>query len=337
MSTQAPSEAAEIDVGARARAGGGDLAGWLRRYGVLLAFLLIVALFTALNPQTFFSLDNAAVILNNSQSLGILALGLTVCLVVGEFDLSIGYVASFIGMLSVGVMVTQDQGAIAGVLAGLAAAAAIGLVNGLVVTRLGVASLITTLSVGSVAAGLNYLYGRGDAITSGLPTAITDFNRVIVLNVRGVVFVWLGLAVVLWFVLGLTEYGRRAYAVGSSPRAARMSGVNVERTKVIAFVVCSLIAGLCGLAIAASTAGATPQAGDGLLLDAYAAAFLGSVVLREGQFNVVGTVVAVLLLKTIENGLAQAGVDFSYATIVKGLLLIGAVALARSSRRKARV
>lgn len=331
----APVMSDPTELGVAAPIGGRDLAAWFRRYGVLVAFALIIALFSALNSSTFFSLDNVGVILNNSEHLGIIALGLTVCLVVGEFDLSIGYVASFIGMLAVGVMVNQDQGAFLGLVAGIAAAAAIGLINGLIVTRFGVASLIATLSVGGVATGLNFLYAKGDPITSGLPTALTEVNGVVFGNVRGVVLVWVALAVVLWVVLATTEYGRRAYAVGSSPEAARMAGVNVGRTKVIAFTICAVVAGLTGIMLAASTSGATPQAGDGLLLDAYAAVFLGSVILREGQFNIPGTFIAVLLLTTIENGLSQAGVDFSYATIIKGLLLIGAVALARSGKKRA--
>jgi ribose transport system permease protein len=319
------------------RSRAGDVGRLLRRYGMLVAFALILAVFTAINPGTFLTADNLAVIVNNSQHLGIVAVGLTVCLIVGEFDLSIGYVGSLIGMLTIGFFVNEGYALPLALLFGLGAAVGIGLVNGLVVTRLGVASLITTLSIGSVATGLTFLYGKGKAITAGLPTSLTSLNDPVFANLRGVVLVWLAIAAAVWFLLSMTDFGRRAYAVGASEQAARMSGVNVERTKVAAFVICSLLAGVTGLMLAASTASATPQAADGLLLDAYAAVFLGSVTLREGQFNIAGTVIAVLLLSTITNGLSQAGVDFSYATIVKGVLLVAAVALARMDRRRRRV
>jgi ribose transport system permease protein len=310
-----------------------DAGAFVRRYGLLVAFALVIATFSAIRPGTFFSTANLAVIVNAAFSLGLISLGLTIVLIVGEFDLSIGAVASFIGMVGSGYMVHQNQYSYVGVAWGLALAVVIGLTIGVVVTKLRVASLIATLAAQTVVTGLTFWYGGGIAIYNGIPSDFVSLGHNVFWQIQGVTVIVAVVALLAWLLLEKTDFGRRAYAVGSNPIAARMAGVNIDRTKLIAFVLCAVFAGATGLLIAANSDSAAPAAADGLLLPAFTAVFLGAVVFREGEFNIAGTLVAVLLLTTIDNGLAQSGAAIYVSTIVKGALLVAAVALSGIGRR----
>jgi ribose transport system permease protein len=310
-----------------------DVAGYARRYGLIVAFIGVVAVFAVINPGTFFTLDNFAVIVNSAYSLALISVGLTVVLIAGEFDLSIGAVGSFVGMVGTGIMVHDNQYSYVGIAAGLAIAAVIGVLIGITVTKLNVASLIATLAASTVVAGLTFWYGNGIAVYSGIPSDFTRLGGTAIWQFQGVVLIVAAFAVVVWLLVEKTDFGRRLYAVGSSPAAARMAGVNNDRTKIIAFVICSVLAGATGLLIAANSNSAAPTAADGLLLPAFTAAFLGAVVLRESEFNIGGTLIAVLLLTTIDNGLAQSGAAIYVSSIIKGILLVAAVALSGLGRR----
>ena len=264
---------------------------------------------------------------NSSFSLALVAVGLTIVLIAGEFDLSICAVGSFVGMVGTGIMTHDSQPFYVGILAGLGIAAAIGLVIGISVTKLRVASLIATLAASSIVVGRTFWYGGGIAVYNDIPTSFTRMGANAIWQFQGVVVVVGVGSALAWLLLEKTDFGRRVYAVGSSPLAARMSGVNNDRVKIEAFVLCSVLAGATGLLIAASTNSAAPTAADGLLLPAFTAAFLGAVVFRESEFNIAGTLVAVLLLTTIDNGLAQSGAAIWMSSVVKGILLVAAVAL----------
>jgi ribose transport system permease protein len=310
-----------------------DVASIARRYGLLVAFATVVAVFTFINPGTFLTLDNLAVVVNSAYSLALIAVGLTIVLIAGEFDLSIGAVGSFVGMVGTGIMTHDSQPFYIGILAGLAIAAAVGLVIGLSVTKLRVASLIATLAASTIVAGLTFWYGGGIAVYNNIPHSFTRLGGNAIWQFQGVVVVVAVGSLLAWLLMEKTDFGRRVYAVGSSPLAARMSGVNNDRVKTSTFIVCSVFAGATGLLIAASSVSAAPTAADGLLLPAFTAAFLGAVVFRESEFNIAGTLVAVLLLTTIDNGLAQSGAAIWVSSVVKGILLVAAVALSGLGRR----
>jgi ribose transport system permease protein len=274
-----------------------DIAGYARRYGLIAAFIGVVVVFSLINPGTFFTLNNLAVIVNSAYSLALISIGLTVVLIAGEFDLSVGAVGSFVGMVGAGIMVHDNQYSYVGIAAGLAIAAVIGLIIGIAVTKLNVASLIATLAASTVVAGLTFWYGNGIAVYSGIPTDFTRLGGTAVWQFQGVVIIVAAFALV------------------------------------ISFIVCSILAGATGLLIAANSNSAAPTAADGLLLPAFTAAFLGAVVLRESEFNIGGTLIAVLLLTTIDNGLAQSGAAIYVSSIIKGILLVAAVALSGLGRR----
>lgn len=312
----------------------GDWRRILRLWGTLIAFALVIVIFSLFEPSTFATVDNAKIVLNQIPELVVISLGLTVVLAAGEFDLSFAFLASLAGMIGVGMMVNEGIAAGFAVLIALGLGLFVGMVNGMVVTRLGVSSLIVTLATGSMLTGFTFWYGGGQPIFAGIPEGFTRVARPLFLDFRGSLFVMLVLAIVVWVFLNYTPTGRRVYAVGGNPTASRMAGVNVERIKLLGFLLSGLGAAIAGLMLAALLGQAQPQAADGMLLDAFTAVFLGSVILREGEFNVFGTVVAVLFLRTIENGLAIIGAESYFATIIKGLLLVLAVAASGVGRSR---
>ncbi|MDO8307249.1 MAG: ABC transporter permease [Actinomycetota bacterium] len=306
---------------------------FLARYGAILVLLGMCVAFSFLSPY-FLTKGNLLIVLNQVAIVAVMAGGLTIVLAAGQFDLSVGYVASFAGIVSTGTMVLHGQPVWVGVLAGLAIGAAVGLCNGFIVSKLKVNALVATLGVGTMVIGLNYLYHSGTSITSGIPDAFVAIAlSTPFLGISNLVLISAGILVLLWIFLNLTVRGQETQALGGSEEAALLAGVRVDRVRITAFVIVGLCAGAAGVLLAASLSGGTSTAADGYLLDAYAAAFLGSVVLRNGQFHIFGTVIGVITVGVGFNGLALFGAPSSMQYLFKGGLLVAAMALSTGARR----
>ena len=302
----------------------------LGRYGTIIGLVGLCAFF-ALKSDAFLTKDNLLIILDSSALLGIIAAGLTVTLVMFDFDLSIGYTATLAGMYAAGVAV--DHGTTWGIAAGLLAGVLVGVANGAIVTLLNVSAFIATLGMATVIQGVIFGYRQGSQISFGLPE---DFSSLGTGSFRGVSYlIWImgGVMFVLWLMLQHMPLGRKMYAVGGNPTAARLSGIRIGRTRFIAFVIAGLAAGLAGVLLASNLGTGNPTAGIGYLLDAFTACFIGAATLRDGEFHIGGTLVGVLILGVLTNGLVLVGVAPDWQTISKGLVLIGAVAIAGVMRK----
>lgn len=308
---------------------------WFGRYGAILVLALLVVVTTSLEPTIFATTDNLINVLNQSAISAIIAMGLTFALVAGEFDLSIGNAASLAGVLSCTVMVDNGIDVVAAIALAVAIGAAIGLANGLVVTVLNVHALVATLGIGTVAVGINY------AIAGGLPVSLADPTEFIQLTLGRLfgipypIYVMFGLAAILWFILNRTVLGQSMQAVGGNPVAARLSGVRVDRVRVIAFVICGMCAGLAGILLASRTGSAAVSGGDSYLLSTFAAAFFGSAVLRDGEFHIIGTLVGVITVSVGFNAIALIGLETYWQYLFQGLLLILGVGVGSLARRRA--
>jgi len=308
---------------------------WFGRYGALLVLAVLVVGTSILEPETFATKDNFINILNQSALSAIIAMGLTFALVAGEFDLSIGNMASLSGVLACTAMVDNGFGIVAAIVLSVVVGAVIGLANGLVVTLLNVHALVATLGIGTVAVGINY------AVAGGLPVSLTDPGDFIQLTLGrflGIpypVYIMFGLAAALWFILNRTVLGQSMQAVGGNPVAARLSGVRVDRIRVIAFVICGVCAGLTGILLASRTGSAAVSGGDTYLLSAFAAAFFGSAVLRDGEFHILGTLVGVITVSVGFNAIALIGLETYWQYLFQGLLLILGVGVGSLARRRA--
>jgi ribose transport system permease protein len=307
----------------------------LGRYGALIALACLVFYFSLASPY-FLTVGNLLQILNQASLGAIVAGGLTVVLAGGHFDLSIGYMASLAGIITTSLMLLGVPMPLA-ILAAIIAGGIVGIVNGFLVTKVGVNALVATLGTGSVLIGINYL------ISSGAPIAVAadypDFLEISIGNWLGIprpIFYMAAATVLLWVMLNKTDFGRNVRAIGGNSEAAMLSGVNVSVVTTATFVVAGCCASITGILLACTVGGGQPTGGDNYTLTSFAAAFVGSTVLREGQFHILGTLVGGVTVATGFNGLALIGVPSFVQFLFQGLLLIAAVALSSGGRRLTR-
>jgi len=306
---------------------------WLSRYGAIFGLLLMVAFFSINAPGIFLSRANFLNILSQASLTAIIASGLTCTLVVGEFDLSIGYVASFVGLIVTGLMANEGLPIWLSIVGALALGATIGIVNGLLVTKVRINAVISTLGVGTMLTGLGFTYSAFP-IATGIPRAFTDISLGrLVFGMPNPVIIMVVVLFALWVILNKTDIGQKMQAVGSNMEAARLSGIRVDRIKIFAFAIAGLCAALTGTLLSSLLGSGTLAAADGYLLDAFAAVFLGSATLREGEFHIVGTLVGVLILAVGFNGLSIFGAPTHFQPIFKGGILILAVGMSALARR----
>ena len=329
------SEESALDRAERSKGARRRVFAWLAKYGTLVGMALMILAFTIAAPGYFFTVSNFVNILNQASLTAIIAGGLTVAVIVGELDLSIAYAASFAGVLVTGLMVHNDLPPIVAMLIVLAVAALIGVFNGLVVSKLRVNSVIATLGSGSVIVGLNYAYSTGAPIATGVPDSFLSISLGSTLGIPNNILIALGVLVLLWLLVNRTETGQRIQAVGGNIEAARLSGIRVDRIKVLAFVVAAVAAGLTGILLASLIGSGTTTAADAYLLNAFAAVFLGSATLKDGEFHVPGTFIGVLIIGIGFNGLAIFGAPTFYQYVFQGAILIAAVGLSTVARRYA--
>ncbi len=293
--------------------------------------LLFEIIFFWTQKPTFFTWDNLHIVVNNSALLGLVAGGLTICLIVGDFDLSIAGAIGLGGVVA-GMVVENNQSVTRialGVGLGLIVGLIIGLFNGVVVTGLGINAFVATLGTGALLEGViiaatdggKTLLLRGDF----QKIALTEFPNFRWFHPRLMTWIMILILAGLSFVVARTVIGRRLDAVGGNAVAARLSGISVSRYRVLAFVISGALASLTGVLLAARSGSANSTAGAPFLLEAYTAAFLGAVTLRSSEFHVWGTLFGVIFLKTTFSGIAIMGWAPYWNPIATGALLIFAV------------
>ena len=296
------------------------------RWTLVIAFVGAFVFFSIARPDTFPTWDNARAILDESSVLCVLAVGVTAVLVIGEFDLSVGFVTQLAAASAVSVMAFHTWPAWAAVLVALLAGAIAGLANGVAVAHVRIPSFIATLALGSIAGAIELAITK-TTIFEGLDPGYLEIATTTVffdIPLRAIIAA--GVALAFMVLLRLTVYGRHAASIGDNVAAARLTGVPVERVKVIAFVLTGLTAGLAAVLVTSSASQYYPNLGQGYLLPAYAAAFLGLSLSGGLRFNVLGSYLGVLLLGMVTTGLTMMNQPSWMAALVQGLVLIVAVA-----------
>ncbi|MFS4091088.1 ABC transporter permease [Streptomyces sp. AF1A] len=312
------------------------LSDFLTRVTLLGLLGLLVVLFSLLRPDTFATWGNAKTVLDLQAVLTILAIGLLLPLIVGELDLSVAANLGVGLILVTGLTSKQHLSLPLAALLAVLACTLVGAVNGLLITRLGINSFITTIGMSTVLTGVLGAYTNGNVFYEGIPSSLTKLGQGDLLGVPLPVVYAAALGVVVWYVLQWTPLGRYLYAIGGSPDAARLSGVPVRRLTLLAFTGAGLLAGVAGLVQAAVLGSGNPTVGPPMLLPAYAAVFLGATAIQPGLFNVWGTVIAVITLQVGTTGLSLLGAPFWIEPIFNGAALVLAVAATRLLRRGAR-
>jgi ribose transport system permease protein len=298
-------------------------------HSLLLLLIALIALFSALKPDTFPTELTLQGILSSKTAVVMLALGLMFPLTTNNFDLSIGYVVALANSVTMGLQVRQGLSWGAAIAVVLVIGFGVGLINGVLVTYLRIDSFIATLGSGTVLYGVANWYTHGEQIISieGFSGAFTglagDWFGIPIIT-----YVTLVVAVILWVVFEYLPTGRYFYAVGANPRAAALSGIDTRRRIILSFGLCALFASATGAFLAAQHQVGQATTGPDFLLPAFAAALLGATSVRPGRVNVWGTVIAVLLLATAVAGLQQLGAQFYVEYLFNGAMVIIAVGAA---------
>jgi len=303
-----------------------------REMALVLATLFVVALYSVLYPVSFRSFENFSAILRNLAFEGILAVGMMLMLVGGVFDLSVGAMASMIGVITGALMKKAGLPVPVSILIGLSIAAFGGLLNGFIVAKVRVNALITTLGTMGIFQGVALLVG-GPGITF-LPDSFTKFGQFDFLRLQAPVWLLFGLALVAHYCLTHTRFFRQYYYIGSNAKAAHLSGINVERMQMLAFTIMGVLAGIAGITYASRIATASSTVGIGSELQAITAVILGGASLTGGKGTIWGAMIGVFFMGLMKNVLIISRVSSEWQGIILGAVLVLAVAIDSVMNRK---
>ena len=313
-----------------------------RRFGGLIGMLAVILFFAFNLPDTFLTLRNWLNIGQQISMLIVVSATMTVVMVMGDFDLSVGSMASLSGVIAATLFV-QEWSIPAALIAALTVGLLGGLLNGFIVSVIGILPFVATLATLTIFSGVAFLISDGRTIFGrDIPAAFGDFARdgpqIALVDERAVVLpnllIVAGLVVVvIWVVLEQTSYGRRLYAIGGNRQAAHLAGVPVTALRLSAFAFTGAGAAVAGLMYASRVASANPTQGDGLMLTAIAAVFLGMTLTRDGQPRVLATLAGVIVLGVLDNGLTQMRVDSYVREVLVGGIILLAVAISALGRR----
>jgi ribose/xylose/arabinose/galactoside ABC-type transport system permease subunit len=295
-----------------------------QKYGTILALIGIVVFFSIMT-ETFLTSRNLINILSHISMLTIIATGMTVCMIPGDFDMSIASVASLSGVI-VTSLILKGLGVFGSILITVGMGALFGVIAGILITRLKISAFIATLALGTIATGINFMFTRGQEFTASSPIPSSRSRRKGSGNPRpglhnGSSHCRLHLRD------GKDEDGKVDVLNRGSVKASFLSGINVRLLRVVGMIISGALAAFTGCILASRLGSGQPTAGDAYLMDAIAASFLGMTTIKVGRPNVPGTFVGALIIGVINNGLVIMGVSYFFQYIAKGAIIILAVSM----------
>ncbi|MBS0559946.1 MAG: ABC transporter permease [Proteobacteria bacterium] len=318
----------------RGQATGRTLSHLTATYGLLVVFVLVLLVFGLLRPDSFFSAMNMNGIMVSQSVTALLALAEMVPLATKQFDLSVGYHLGVMQVLIIGLQVNQGIPWPAAAALILVLSLAVGVVNGLLVTRFRIDSFIATMGTGTLLYGFANWYSNGEQIVGmSLPDSFTNMTGIVWGFPLPALYV-LVVACILWAVTERLPVGRNLYVIGANPRAAELTGIAINRHILGAFVVSGFLSGVAGILLGSILQTGTPSVGPEYLLPAFAATLLGATSIRPGRVNVIGTLLSVLVLAFSFSGVQQLGAPFYVQYFFNGGILIVAVGLSIYAARK---
>lgn len=306
----------------------------LRKWGTLGGFVLLCAVFAILRPDVFPTMGNLRNIIDQAATLAIAAAAVTMVMATGDFDISVGAIASLSGVTTVSVMAATGSIGL-GMAAGAAVGLAAGLFNGVLVAYGNLSAFVATLATMTGIGGLALLATGGATLFKGIPEGFRPLGQGSLGPVPVSVIVMALVVALVWLAMERTVFGRKLYAIGGNPEATRLAGVNVRLVRLGGFAVSGLGAALAGIVLTSRLFSAHPQAGNPLMLNAAAAVFLGATAFREGEPHVGGTLLGVLILGVLGNGMNILGVNSYVQQILSGAIIILAVLVSGLGGRKA--
>lgn len=304
----------------------------LRNYGVIIGFVILCIIISFASP-VFLTTRNILNLLRQSAVVGVLSAGMTLIIISGNFDISVGYICGCAGAISA-VLINKGYSFWTIVPIVIAFGAVVGVVSGLAVAKFAIPSMIATLGMGQVVNGALLL------ITGGYPISIKDpvmtyIGKESFLGIPVPIYLFVLAIVFVNFILLKTILGRHIYSVGGNDETSRLSGIRVDAIKVIVFVLSSILAAISGIILTARVGTATATAGTGYELDAIAAVVIGGTCVSGGEGNAWKTIVGVLFMSVISNSFNLLEVHVYFQYVLKGLIILVAVGFDSYNRKRA--
>lgn len=305
-----------------------DFSGLLQSYVVVLVGILLIILFCALKPDSFATSTNMKMILGSVAPLRImLALGIMIPLIAGDYDMSAGATMALSSMVVAHVYQVMNMPLVVAITMGILSGALIGALNGFIVTKFNINPFIVTMGTQTLVSGL----ALGINTQNITITRSDTLSNVAVYKIGGlplVFFYTIILCLILFYIFEKTSVGKRVLIVGSNQNVAKLSGIKVKRVRFLCFLISGAIAGVAGVLYTGKTGSGSPQAAMQYLMPAFAAVFLGSTIIKIGRYNPIGTLIAIYFLETTTTGLQHLGAPSWIQNIFYGGALIGAVLFA---------
>lgn len=294
-----------------------------KELGALTALILLCIIMSFSSPY-FLSLTNLMNVLRQSTLIGIVATGMTFIIITGGIDLSVGSVLSLSSCITAGMIVYNGWSVWLAVLLGLLCGAILGLINGLLITKIPLPPFIATLGIMGVARGLAFVYTGGAPIYT-LPESFKYFGQGMIGPIPFPVILMVLVYLVFFILLRRTKIGRYSFAIGGNEEAAILSGINTGYYKTVVYSLTGFLSALAGLVLAARLDAATSVAGDGFELDVIAAVVIGGTSLSGGQGGVIGSLIGALIMGVVRNGLNLLLVSSHWQRVILGLIILAAV------------
>ncbi|MGA2505560.1 MAG: ABC transporter permease [Anaerolineales bacterium] len=297
--------------------------GALRPYGIIFAFMIVFAILSFMT-SAFATTRNILNVLDQAVQVGLAALGVTLPIIGGSFDLSLGSVYAIAGCVAAFIARSGYPGL--GIAVGILLSFLLGCMNGLIITKLHINSFVATLASGLIIGGIAYVTSSGRLIQISDPS-FAILGRGYFLGIKFPIYVFFVFAILVWFLLARTTIGRYIYAIGGNEEAARLSGVHTDLIRILTFAISGLGAGLAGVIAASRISTGEADVGGAVTLSAIAAVVIGGTSILGGEGAIWRTIFGVLLLQLISNGMNILNIPPFYQLIVQGLIILFAVTL----------
>ncbi|NLJ50482.1 MAG: ABC transporter permease [Candidatus Atribacteria bacterium] len=301
------------------------------KIGILLVFIVVCVIFGILNP-VFFNPLNIINVIRQVSIIGVMAVGMTLVILLGLIDLSVGSIVAFAGIIAAGFQVKWGGNFFLSLVIPLLVGAGIGYFNGYVSTKGGIHPFIVTLGSMSIFRGATLLIAQGKPI-SGMSPAFRFIGAGMIGPIPFPVILFLGCVIIFGIMLKRTVFGRYIYAIGGNQEAALLSGIMVDRVKILTYTILGALSGLSALILTSRLNSGELVAGQGYELDVIASVVIGGTSMMGGEGGVYGTLIGALLIGVISNGLNLLGVQPYWQMMVKGTIIILAVLMDRMKRR----
>ena len=299
---------------------------FIKKYGTLIGFFVLILVYSLIRPDVFLSWRNIRNILEQSAILAVVSATVTIVMITGDFDLSVGAIVSLSGVVCADMM-SKGLGIAPSILIALLVGLAAGGINGWLVAYGGFQAFVATLATMTAIGGAALYYTNGATIFSGIPDAFLVIGQGFVGPIPVAILIMIVVVLLVWVVLEHMVFGRQLYSIGGNQKASFLAGINVKKARLISFLISGAGAAFAGVMLTSRLASAHPLSGSPFMLNSAAAVFLGATTFREGEANVLGTILGVFFLGVLGNGLNLLGVDTYIQQILTGVIIILAVLL----------